>query len=59
MSQPDLWKKMKRDNFSQNDLVDIAEVLKVKHEATLLRKMEVAQIDQEEKQLEFLEDIKK
>ncbi|MCZ2260609.1 hypothetical protein KSU66_19240 [Sporosarcina sp. G11-34] len=50
---------MKRDNFSQNDLVDIAEVLKVKHEATLLRKMEVAQIDQEEKQLEFLEDIKK
>lgn len=31
-SQPNLWKKMKRDNFSEQELMDIARVLEVKYE---------------------------
>lgn len=31
-SQPNLWKKMKRDNFSEQELIDIARVLEVKYE---------------------------
>lgn len=35
-SQPNLWKKMKRDNFSEKELVEIAEVLGVKYEANFI-----------------------
>lgn len=31
-SQPNLSKKMKRDNFSENELKEIAEALEVKYE---------------------------
>ncbi|WP_369436229.1 helix-turn-helix domain-containing protein [Lysinibacillus fusiformis] len=35
-SQPNLWKKMKRDNFSERELLEIAEVLGVKYEANFI-----------------------
>ena len=35
-SQPNLWKKMKRDNFSEKELVEIADVLEVKYEANFI-----------------------
>lgn len=35
-SQPNLWKKMKRDNFSEKELLEIAEVLGVKYEANFI-----------------------
>lgn len=35
-SQPNLWKKMKRDNFSEKELVEIAEVMGVKYEANFV-----------------------
>lgn len=35
-SQPNLWKKMKRDNFSEKELVEIAEALGVKFEANFV-----------------------
>ncbi|MEY9975705.1 helix-turn-helix domain-containing protein [Lysinibacillus sp. RC79] len=35
-SQPNLWKKMKRDNFSEKELLEIAEVLGVKYEASFI-----------------------
>lgn len=35
-SQPNLWKKMKRDNFSEKELVDIAEAMGVKYVANFV-----------------------
>ena len=35
-SQPNLWKKMKRDNFSEKELVEIAEAIGVKFEANFV-----------------------
>ena len=35
-SQPNLWKKMKRDNFSEKELNEIADVLEVKYEANFI-----------------------
>ncbi|WHP40785.1 helix-turn-helix domain-containing protein [Lysinibacillus boronitolerans] len=35
-SQPNLWKKMKRDNFSEKELIEIAEALGVKFEANFV-----------------------
>ncbi|MFJ8100445.1 helix-turn-helix domain-containing protein [Lysinibacillus sp. NPDC096212] len=35
-SQPNLWKKMKRDNFSEKELLEIAEVLGIKYEANFI-----------------------
>ncbi|MGK4117643.1 helix-turn-helix domain-containing protein [Lysinibacillus capsici] len=35
-SQPNLWKKMKRDNFSEKELVEIAEAMGVKFEANFV-----------------------
>ena len=35
-SQPNLSNKLKRDNFSENELVKIAEVLDVKYEANFI-----------------------
>ncbi len=32
-SQPNLWKKMKRDNFSEKELTEIAQALGVEFEA--------------------------
>lgn len=35
-SQPNLWKKMKRDNFSEKELTEIAEAIGVKFEANFV-----------------------
>ena len=35
-SQPNLWKKMKRDNFSEKELVEIADAMEVKYEANFI-----------------------
>ncbi|MED4701593.1 transcriptional regulator [Lysinibacillus capsici] len=35
-SQPNLWKKMKRDNFSEKELIEIAEAMGVKFEANFV-----------------------
>ncbi|UUV23823.1 MULTISPECIES: helix-turn-helix domain-containing protein [Lysinibacillus] len=37
-SQPNLWKKMKRDNFSEKELIEIAEAMGVKFEANFIYK---------------------
>lgn len=34
--QPNLWKKIKRDNFSKKEIVDIAEARGVKYEANFV-----------------------
>lgn len=35
-SQPNLWKKMKRDNFSEKELVEIAEAMGVEYVASFI-----------------------
>lgn len=35
-SQPNLWKKMKRDNFSEKELIEIAEAMGVRYEANFV-----------------------
>ena len=35
-SQPNLWKKMKRDNFSEKELIDIANAVGAKYEANFV-----------------------
>lgn len=35
-SQPNLWKKMKRDNFSEQEVLEIARVLDLKYEANFV-----------------------
>jgi len=35
-SQPNLWKKMKRDNFSEKELIEIAKAMGVKFEASFV-----------------------
>lgn len=37
-SQPNIWKKMKRDNFSEKELEEIAKVLDANYEANFVCK---------------------